>query len=189
MHQAPLRSSSTGRDDHERKSPTPSAEAYGTRRPGSHVLPVPKHGQQQPGDPRARGIGNGYQDETNDGHRDEHHQRKPGRAGGGQGGGIQNYGSLTIRNSTVTGNSAKFAGGIEMFAGTLTIEWSTIAFNTANQPGGGLDVNPAQSPHSGRSSPRTSRLLRASRTVTTRSHQTGTTWRRAPVADLPESVM
>ena len=60
---------------------------------------------------------------------------------GGQGGGVQNDGYLTIRNSTITGNKATFAAGIMMFDGTLTMEWSTLAFNTATQPGPGLIIN------------------------------------------------
>jgi CSLREA domain-containing protein len=86
------------------------------------------------------GIQNGYQDQTN--MVIETSTISGNHAGpDGQGGGIQNYGSLTLRNSTVTGNKATFAGGIEMFDGTLAIEWSTIAFNTATQPGGGLIIN------------------------------------------------
>ncbi len=57
----------------------------------------------------------------------------------GSGGGIENNGTLTLNNSTVTGNSSTGAngGGIDN-TGTLTVSYSTISGNTANQNGGGI---------------------------------------------------
>ncbi len=46
------------------------------------------------------------------------------------GGGIQNGGTLTITNSTLSGNKAVYAGGIEN-SGTLTITNSTLSGNSA----------------------------------------------------------
>ena len=63
---------------------------------------------------------------------------------GGYGGGIENYGTLEIRNSTVSGNSAIFkqyglGGGI--FNGEiLIITNSTIAGNSADGHGGGINT-------------------------------------------------
>lgn len=59
------------------------------------------------------------------------------------GGGIQNEReSLTLTNSTVSGNSSeRYGGGIENFDGTATITNSTIAFNKAKEQGGGINVN------------------------------------------------
>jgi len=57
------------------------------------------------------------------------------------GGGVDNAGTLTISNATITNNSAAGAGGgIENEAGgTLIISDSTIANNTAGDVGGGID--------------------------------------------------
>ncbi|MET7377553.1 hypothetical protein ABZT08_01785 [Streptomyces sp. NPDC005526] len=55
------------------------------------------------------------------------------------GGGIANYGQLTVRNSVVRDNHANFSGGIGGFAGTTTqIENTSIFGNTANVNGGGV---------------------------------------------------
>ncbi len=54
-----------------------------------------------------------------------------------QGAGILNLGTLTISNSTITGN-ATFGGGGILNVGTLAISDSTIAGNTAYGSGGGL---------------------------------------------------
>ena len=52
---------------------------------------------------------------------------------------IQNeHAEVTLKNSTVTNNSAEFGSGIYVDAGTLTIERSTISGNTAAHSGGGL---------------------------------------------------
>jgi Ca2+-binding RTX toxin-like protein len=63
-------------------------------------------------------------------------------AGTGFGGGIENgNGSLTVRDSTITGNSAARGGGISTRhdeAATVTIENSTISGNQAIYNGGGL---------------------------------------------------
>jgi hypothetical protein len=66
----------------------------------------------------------------------------------GFGGGVFSQspsGSLTVTNSTVTGNEAQGGGGILVNGGaTVTVTGSTIAGNHANFSGtGGLDVNPA----------------------------------------------
>ena len=55
------------------------------------------------------------------------------------GGGIYgNGGSLSITNSTVSGNSAMVAGGLRQNDGTATIVNSTITGNKADQFGGGI---------------------------------------------------
>ncbi len=64
---------------------------------------------------------------------------------GTKGGGIQNQGDLTVRQSTITGNEAASGAGIhsEPFEGlkaSLVVEESTIAENSAANLGGGLLV-------------------------------------------------
>ncbi|MGD2179193.1 MAG: choice-of-anchor Q domain-containing protein [Anaerolineae bacterium] len=59
------------------------------------------------------------------------------------GGGIRNYGALTLNNSTVTGNAAPASlgrgGGIyNRSIGTLTLNDSTVSNNTAGRDGGGI---------------------------------------------------
>jgi CSLREA domain-containing protein len=57
----------------------------------------------------------------------------------GNGGGIFNSNVLTLTNSTITNNSANNAGGIDNAIGsTLNINSSTISNNTANFNGGGI---------------------------------------------------
>jgi len=53
-----------------------------------------------------------------------------------QGGGIFNYGSLTVADTTVSDNSADFGGGIYS-NGTLTVSNSTVSDNTASNGWGG----------------------------------------------------
>ncbi len=56
-----------------------------------------------------------------------------------QGGGIENRGTLTLTNSTVTGNmSLAGGGGILNLSGTLTLTNSTVSGNTADGAGGGI---------------------------------------------------
>ena len=54
-----------------------------------------------------------------------------------RGGGIENSGTLTLTNSTVSGNTASLAAGISNF-GTLTLTGSTVSGNTATSDGGGI---------------------------------------------------
>ena len=56
------------------------------------------------------------------------------------GGGILNFGTLTIYRSTISGNTAgEYDGGISNWSGTLTVTNSTISGNTAtNYSGGGI---------------------------------------------------
>jgi CSLREA domain-containing protein len=54
---------------------------------------------------------------------------------GSVGGGISNGGTLTLTNSTVSGNSAAFGGGISN-SGTLTLTNSTVSGNNAGEEGG-----------------------------------------------------
>jgi hypothetical protein len=61
-------------------------------------------------------------------------------AGGGNGGAVQNTGSLTLDGVTVTGNSARFAGGIHS-NGTLTIANSTFTSNTSQENAGAIYLN------------------------------------------------
>jgi hypothetical protein len=60
--------------------------------------------------------------------------------GGGRGGGIYNTGAMTITDSTISGNTGTSGGGIYVFGGTMTIIASTISGNTANagNNGGGI---------------------------------------------------
>jgi hypothetical protein len=51
------------------------------------------------------------------------------------GGGIRNYGTLTLTQSTVRGNSAGFGGGLDN-SGTLTLTQSTVSSNRADSGGG-----------------------------------------------------
>ena len=61
---------------------------------------------------------------------------------GAGGGGIYNNGTLTVTNSTLSGNSAPYVstsgGGIENNGGTLTVTNSTLSGNSANYRGGGI---------------------------------------------------
>ena len=58
---------------------------------------------------------------------------------GGGGGGIFNVGTLTLSNSTVTGNAAgEDGGGIFNDAGTLTLINSIVSGNNAGVDGGGI---------------------------------------------------
>ena len=56
----------------------------------------------------------------------------------GDGGGIHNYGELTISGGTVTENSAKGSGGGILNAGTLNLNGGSVTGNTANAQGGGI---------------------------------------------------
>ncbi len=56
---------------------------------------------------------------------------------GGYGGGILNSGTLSISNSTLSGNTGSFGGGI-CGGGTLDISNSTLSGNTATSYGGGI---------------------------------------------------
>ncbi|HEX4129272.1 MAG TPA: right-handed parallel beta-helix repeat-containing protein [Pirellulales bacterium] len=56
------------------------------------------------------------------------------------GGGIANAGTLTVSNSTVSGNSAEYGGGIDDYEGTLTVINSTISGNSATYIGGGISA-------------------------------------------------
>ena len=60
-----------------------------------------------------------------------------GNAAGYDGGGIRNYATLTLTNSTVSGNAAGYGGGIRNY-GTLTLANSTAAGNAAGYDGGGI---------------------------------------------------
>src|SRR5262245_35497983 len=55
----------------------------------------------------------------------------------GLGGGVLNFGSLTITNSTLAGNSAYDGGGVLSF-GSLTVAGSTLSGNSASHGGGGI---------------------------------------------------
>jgi hypothetical protein len=56
---------------------------------------------------------------------------------GSPGGGIINNGTLTVSNSTLTGNAARTGGGIFNYS-TLTVSNSTLADNSASNNGGGI---------------------------------------------------
>jgi hypothetical protein len=59
----------------------------------------------------------------------------------GRGSGVANYGgTLTITNSTISGNTADGrGGGVANYGGTLTITNSTISGNTSRDAGGGVN--------------------------------------------------
>ncbi len=58
------------------------------------------------------------------------------------GGGISNnFGMLTVTNSTFSGNSADYGGGIDNNGGTLTVTGSTFSNNSATSEGGGIFNN------------------------------------------------
>jgi hypothetical protein len=60
----------------------------------------------------------------------------------GEGGGIDNGGTLTITRSIVSGNTAEKAGGIHLTAGgTITVNRSEVSGNTAADIGEGFDIN------------------------------------------------
>lgn len=61
------------------------------------------------------------------------------------GGGINSFGNLTLRNSTVQNNSATSAGGgvLQWDGGSLTIDGSTIDSNVSSLDGGGVYVRNA----------------------------------------------
>lgn len=54
-----------------------------------------------------------------------------------KGGGIRNDGSLSITNSTISGNASTFVGGGVLNGGTMSIANSTISGNSAGGTGGG----------------------------------------------------
>ncbi|MCB9135267.1 MAG: hypothetical protein H6636_07560 [Anaerolineales bacterium] len=60
-----------------------------------------------------------------------------GAAPGDIGGGINNNGTITINNSTLTGNSAEWGGGLYNF-GSMVLNNSTVSGNSAGSKGGGL---------------------------------------------------
>ena len=55
----------------------------------------------------------------------------------GEGGGVANFGTLTVNNSVVSGNSSAYGGGI-FNVGTLTVSGSAVSGNTAMYLGGGV---------------------------------------------------
>lgn len=56
------------------------------------------------------------------------------------GAGIQTRADLTIRNSTITGNTGRQGAGIFHRSGPLRLENVTVSGNTASRDGGGLDL-------------------------------------------------
>jgi hypothetical protein len=62
-----------------------------------------------------------------------------GNATGNFGGGIRNFESLTVNNSTIQGNTAFYGGGIDNRFGILTLTNSTLTGNSAVS-GGGIDT-------------------------------------------------
>jgi hypothetical protein len=55
------------------------------------------------------------------------------------GGGIYNVGALSVNNCTLWGNSANSGGGIQDFGGTGTVSNSTLSGNSAVISGGGIE--------------------------------------------------
>ena len=60
-----------------------------------------------------------------------------GLVGFGRGGGIHAQGNVTVKSSTVSGNSSGFGGGIEAF-GLVTFSDGTVAENSSRYSGGGI---------------------------------------------------
>ncbi len=85
------------------------------------------------------GIGNGYPFETT--MIIDRSTISGNRAPDGQGGGIQNVGTLTIINSTISGNTTVHGGGLMNHQGSTSIQYSTIAFNTGSNYAGGIYLN------------------------------------------------
>jgi hypothetical protein len=54
------------------------------------------------------------------------------------GGGVDNSGTATLTNCTVSSNSARIGGGIENIGGTLTVSNSTLSGNSSRFVGGGI---------------------------------------------------
>ena len=61
-------------------------------------------------------------------------------------GGIINVGTLTLTNSTVTGNTAVGGGGMANAGGTATLTHSTVSGNTAVRPAAVLQTLAAPRP-------------------------------------------
>ena len=59
---------------------------------------------------------------------------------GSTGGGITNYGTLTVTDCTISGNSASYAGGGMWSVGTATVTDSTFSRNSAASYGGGIFI-------------------------------------------------
>ena len=59
-----------------------------------------------------------------------------GNSAGSDGGGVRNSGTLTLTNSTVSGNSAfDDGGGVFTYGGTLTLDQSLVSGNSASSQG------------------------------------------------------
>ena len=56
------------------------------------------------------------------------------------GGGLSSTWALTITNSNFSGNSASYGGGIDIDSGTATLTSSTFNDNTAQNNGGGIEI-------------------------------------------------
>jgi len=54
------------------------------------------------------------------------------------GGGILNDGTLTVNKSTISGNTGGYGGGIHNAGGTVTVNNSTLSGNSAGASGGGI---------------------------------------------------
>ncbi len=63
-----------------------------------------------------------------------------GNSSSNYGGGIYNIGTMTVTNSTISGNSAPLGGGIRS-DGTMTVTNSTISGNSTSSAGGGGIIN------------------------------------------------
>jgi hypothetical protein len=61
-----------------------------------------------------------------------------GRAYQAQGGAIENYGTLTVANSTLSGNSSNWGGAIYSSGGALTVTNNTFVTNNAGADGGAI---------------------------------------------------
>lgn len=61
-------------------------------------------------------------------------------ANNGTGGGIRNEATMTLKNVTVSGNSATMGGGFYHFSGTATLRNVTLASNSVTTHGGGVKI-------------------------------------------------
>jgi hypothetical protein len=55
------------------------------------------------------------------------------------GGGIENSGAATLTNVTITGNSGTWGGGVDNYSGSMDLVNVTVSGNSASNVGGGID--------------------------------------------------
>ena len=53
---------------------------------------------------------------------------------------VQNHGTFTMTGGTISGNSARYGGGVDVYDSTFTMTGGTISGNSATYDGGGVNV-------------------------------------------------